>query len=61
MSIQQGHKHKQIVDRLRDIQNRKKLHKTEIDVTNQRKQACQQDISSMGKQLEVGFFVTKAF
>lgn len=47
-----GHKHKQIVDRLRDIQNRKKLHKTEIDVTNQRKQACQQDISSMGKQLE---------
>ncbi|CAL1603896.1 unnamed protein product [Knipowitschia caucasica] len=47
-----GHKHKQIEDRLRDIQNKKKHQKTDIDVTNQRKDACQLDIENIQRQLE---------
>ncbi|XP_055010427.1 intersectin-2b [Boleophthalmus pectinirostris] len=47
-----GNKHKQIEDRLRDIQNRKKHQKTDLDVTNQRKEACQLDIGNIQRQLE---------
>ncbi|KAM9861208.1 intersectin-2b isoform 2-T2 [Aulostomus maculatus] len=47
-----GNKHRQISDRLRDIQNKKKLHKTELDLINQRKDARQQDINNLQKQLE---------
>ncbi|XP_055086190.1 intersectin-2b [Periophthalmus magnuspinnatus] len=47
-----GNKHKQIEDRLRDIQNKKKHQKTDIDVTNQRKEACQLDMSNIQMQLE---------
>uniref|UniRef100_A0A8C6V048 Intersectin 2b n=1 Tax=Neogobius melanostomus TaxID=47308 RepID=A0A8C6V048_9GOBI len=47
-----GNKHKQIEDRLRDIQNKTKHQKTDIDVTNQRKEACQLDIQNIQRQLE---------
>ncbi|XP_072321594.1 intersectin-2b isoform X2 [Eucyclogobius newberryi] len=47
-----GNKHKQIEDRLRDIQNRRKHQKTDIDVTNQRKEACQLDIINIQRQLD---------
>ncbi|KAF7662105.1 hypothetical protein LDENG_00246270 [Lucifuga dentata] len=47
-----GNKQRQISDRLRDIQNRKKLQKTELDLTNQRKEMHQQDIHSQQKELE---------
>ncbi|XP_041839803.1 intersectin-2b isoform X2 [Melanotaenia boesemani] len=47
-----GNKHRQISDRLRDIQNKKKLHKTEVDLYYQRKDARQQDIHNLQKQLE---------
>uniref|UniRef100_A0A3Q1HYP9 Intersectin 2b n=1 Tax=Acanthochromis polyacanthus TaxID=80966 RepID=A0A3Q1HYP9_9TELE len=47
-----GNKHRQISDRLRDIQNNKKLQKTEIDLNNQRKETRQQDINNLQKQLE---------
>lgn len=55
-SVLQGNKHRQISDRLRDIRNKKKLQKTELDLTNQRKETCQQDISSLQKQIEVCIF-----
>ncbi|XP_061601328.1 intersectin-2b [Cololabis saira] len=47
-----GNKHRQISDRLRDIHNKKKLQKTELDLNNQRKETRQQDISSLQKQIE---------
>ncbi|XP_070767297.1 intersectin-2-like [Enoplosus armatus] len=46
-----GNKHRQISDRLRDFQNKKKLHKTELDLTNQRMDTRQQDINNLQKQL----------
>uniref|UniRef100_A0A672GQ52 Intersectin 2b n=1 Tax=Salarias fasciatus TaxID=181472 RepID=A0A672GQ52_SALFA len=39
-----GNKHRQISDRLSDIQNKKKLHKTELDLNTQRKETRQQDL-----------------
>ncbi|XP_008298692.1 intersectin-2b isoform X1 [Stegastes partitus] len=47
-----GNKHRQISDRLRDVQNKKKLQKTEIDLNNQRKETRQQDINDLHRQLE---------
>uniref|UniRef100_A0A1A8EPG6 Intersectin 2b n=1 Tax=Nothobranchius korthausae TaxID=1143690 RepID=A0A1A8EPG6_9TELE len=47
-----GNKQRQISDRLRDIQNKKKFQKTEMDLSNQRKETCQQDINSLHKQIE---------
>ncbi|XP_031586760.2 intersectin-2b isoform X1 [Oreochromis aureus] len=47
-----GDKHRQISDRLRDFQNKKKLQKTELDLNNQRKEARQQDINNLQKQIE---------
>ncbi|XP_078107424.1 LOW QUALITY PROTEIN: intersectin-2-like [Sander vitreus] len=47
-----GNKHRQISDRLRDFQNKKKLQKTEMDLTNQRKETRQQDINSLQKRIE---------
>uniref|UniRef100_A0A8D3DTV4 Intersectin 2b n=1 Tax=Scophthalmus maximus TaxID=52904 RepID=A0A8D3DTV4_SCOMX len=41
MELEAGNKHRQISDRLRDIQNKKKLQKTELDLTNQRKETRQ--------------------
>lgn len=51
--ISQGNKHRQISDRLRDFQNKKKLHKTELDVTNQRMETRQRDINNLQKEFEV--------
>ncbi|KAM6943444.1 intersectin-2b [Xenentodon cancila] len=47
-----GNKHRQISDRLRDIHNKKKLQKAELDLNNQRKETHQQNINSLQKQLE---------
>uniref|UniRef100_A0A3Q0RKA4 Intersectin 2b n=1 Tax=Amphilophus citrinellus TaxID=61819 RepID=A0A3Q0RKA4_AMPCI len=47
-----GDKHRQISDRLRDIQSKKKLQKTEIDLNSQRKETRQQDINNLQKQIE---------
>ncbi|XP_063737291.1 intersectin-2b isoform X2 [Eleginops maclovinus] len=47
-----GNKHRQISDRLRDFHNKKKLKNTELDLTNQRKETCHQDINMLQKQLE---------
>lgn len=52
-ALPQGNKHRQISDRLRDIQNKKKLQKTELDLTNQRIERRQQDINNLQKELEV--------
>lgn len=49
----QGDKHRQISDKLRDIQNKKKHQKTDLDLTNQRIETCQQDINKLQKELEV--------
>lgn len=49
----QGDKHRQISDKLRDIHNKKKHQKTDLDLTNQRIETCQQDINSLQKELEV--------
>ncbi|XP_026233590.1 intersectin-2b isoform X2 [Anabas testudineus] len=47
-----GNKHRQISDRLRDIQNKKTLQRTELDLSNQRKETRQQDIKDLHRQLE---------
>ncbi|CAG5853966.1 unnamed protein product [Menidia menidia] len=47
-----GNKHRQILDRLRDVHNKKKLQRTELDLSSQRKEARQQDLYNMQKQLE---------
>ncbi|KAM7423893.1 hypothetical protein PAMA_000317 [Pampus argenteus] len=47
-----GNKHRQISERLRDFQNKKRLQKTELDLINQRKDTRQQDINNLQKQLE---------
>ncbi|XP_037651143.1 intersectin-2b isoform X2 [Sebastes umbrosus] len=47
-----GNKHRQISDRLLDFQNKRKHQKTELDVTNHRKDTRQQDINNLQKQLE---------
>nr|XP_057945813.1 intersectin-2b isoform X1 [Doryrhamphus excisus] len=47
-----GNKQRQISDRLRDIQNKKKLPKTELDLINQRKDARQEDMKNLQKQIE---------
>lgn len=52
--VSQGNKHRQISDRLRDFQNKRKFHRTELDVTNQRIETRQRDLSSQQKELEVG-------
>uniref|UniRef100_A0A7N8WW85 Intersectin 2b n=1 Tax=Mastacembelus armatus TaxID=205130 RepID=A0A7N8WW85_9TELE len=52
MELEAGDKHRQISDRLRDIQNKKKLQRTEQDLMNQRKETHQQDIHTLHKQLE---------
>lgn len=51
--LPQGNKHRQISDRLRDIQNKKTLQRTELDLSNQRKETRQQDIKDLHRQLEV--------
>lgn len=52
--VSQGTKHRQISDRLRDFQNKKKFHKTELELTSQRIDARQRDIINLQKELEVG-------
>ncbi|XP_029001279.1 intersectin-2b isoform X2 [Betta splendens] len=47
-----GNKHRQISGRLRDIQNKKKLQKAELDVISQGKATRQKDISDLDRQLE---------
>ncbi|XP_067448433.1 intersectin-2b isoform X2 [Thunnus thynnus] len=47
-----GNKHRQISDRLRDFQNKKKLQRTELDLISQRKDTRQQDMNNLQKQLE---------
>ncbi|XP_041649408.1 intersectin-2b isoform X2 [Cheilinus undulatus] len=47
-----GNKHRQISDKLRDFQNKKKLQKTELDLVNQRIETRQQDMHNLQKQLE---------
>uniref|UniRef100_A0A8C5GR33 Intersectin-2-like n=1 Tax=Gouania willdenowi TaxID=441366 RepID=A0A8C5GR33_GOUWI len=52
MELEAGNKHRQISDRLRDIQNKRKLQKTQLDLNWQRKETQQQDIYNLQKQLE---------
>lgn len=52
----QGNKQRQISDRLRDIQNEKKVQETELDLNLQRKETRQQDIYTLHKQIEVCVF-----
>uniref|UniRef100_A0A669EBH7 Intersectin 2b n=1 Tax=Oreochromis niloticus TaxID=8128 RepID=A0A669EBH7_ORENI len=59
LELEAGDKHRQISDRLRDFQNKKKLQKTELDLNNQRKEARQQDINNLQKQIEVCEFQRK--
>uniref|UniRef100_H3DK01 Osteoclast-stimulating factor 1 n=1 Tax=Tetraodon nigroviridis TaxID=99883 RepID=H3DK01_TETNG len=47
-----GNKHRQISDRLRDFQNKSKFQRTELDLTNQRMETRQRDITSLQKELE---------
>ncbi|XP_071368727.1 intersectin-2b [Centroberyx affinis] len=47
-----GNKHRQISDRLRDTQSKKKVQKTELDLTHQRRETRRQDIDNLQRQLE---------
>ncbi|XP_066526620.1 intersectin-2b [Hoplias malabaricus] len=47
-----GNKHKQISDKLRDAQAKKKVQKTELDEINQKRDGCIIEISSLQQQFE---------
>uniref|UniRef100_A0A087Y0V7 Intersectin 2b n=2 Tax=Poecilia formosa TaxID=48698 RepID=A0A087Y0V7_POEFO len=47
-----GNKQRQISDRLRDIQNNKKLQRTEFDLLDQKKDTRQQDLNALQRQIE---------
>uniref|UniRef100_A0A6Q2X5N2 Intersectin 2b n=1 Tax=Esox lucius TaxID=8010 RepID=A0A6Q2X5N2_ESOLU len=47
-----GSKHRQISERLRDAQTKRKVQQSELELINQRRDARRQDISSLQRQLE---------
>uniref|UniRef100_A0A4W5K9A8 Uncharacterized protein n=1 Tax=Hucho hucho TaxID=62062 RepID=A0A4W5K9A8_9TELE len=48
-----GNKHRQISERLRDAQSKRKVQCSELDLANQRRDTVRQDINSLQQQLEV--------
>lgn len=52
-SCLQGNKHKQISDRLRDAQSKKRIQKAEVDLINQKRDARVAEISTLQLQFEV--------
>ncbi|XP_071238377.1 intersectin-2-like [Salvelinus alpinus] len=47
-----GNKHRQISERLRDAHSKRKVQRSELDLTNQKRDTARQDISSLQRQLE---------
>ncbi|XP_061091351.1 intersectin-2-like [Conger conger] len=47
-----GNKHKQISDSLWDVQNKKKIQKTELDLINQKHKCCVNEINTLEQQFE---------
>ncbi|XP_064809278.1 intersectin-2-like isoform X2 [Oncorhynchus masou masou] len=47
-----GNKHRQISERLRDAQSRRKVQRSELELANQRRDTARQDINSLQRQLE---------
>lgn len=49
----QGSKHKQISDRLRDVQSKRRIQKAEVDLINQQRDARIAEINALQIQFEV--------
>ncbi|XP_041704207.2 intersectin-2 [Coregonus clupeaformis] len=47
-----GNKHRQISERLHDAQSKRKVQRSELELTNQRRDTSRQDINSLQRQLE---------
>uniref|UniRef100_A0A8D3BZC2 Intersectin 2a n=1 Tax=Scophthalmus maximus TaxID=52904 RepID=A0A8D3BZC2_SCOMX len=53
LELEAGNKHKQISDRLRDAQSKKRIQKAEVDLINQKRDARVAEISTLQLQFEV--------
>lgn len=51
--VSQGNKHKQISDRLRDAQSKRRIQKAEVDLVNQKRDARIAEINTLQLQFEV--------
>lgn len=51
--VSQGNKHKQISDRLRDAQSKRRIQKAEVDLINQKRDARIAEINTLQLQFEV--------
>lgn len=51
--VSQGNKHKQISDRLRDAQSKRRILKAEVDLVNQKRDARITEINTLQLQFEV--------
>uniref|UniRef100_A0A673IC34 Intersectin-2-like n=1 Tax=Sinocyclocheilus rhinocerous TaxID=307959 RepID=A0A673IC34_9TELE len=52
MELEAGNKQKQISDKLRDAEGKKRIHKNELEMINQKRDSCITEINSLQKQLE---------
>lgn len=53
MDVSQGNKHKQISDRLRDAQSRRRIQKAEVDLINQKRDTRVAEINALQLEFEV--------
>ena len=51
--VSQGNKHKQISDRLRDAQSKRRIQKAEVDLVNQKRDARIAEINTLQFEFEV--------
>ncbi|CAB1331231.1 unnamed protein product, partial [Coregonus sp. 'balchen'] len=52
MERKEGNKHRQISERLHDAQSKRKVQRSELELTNKRRDTSRQDINSLQRQLE---------
>uniref|UniRef100_A0A8C7KN16 Intersectin 2b n=1 Tax=Oncorhynchus kisutch TaxID=8019 RepID=A0A8C7KN16_ONCKI len=52
MELEAGNKHRQISERLHDAQSKRKVQRSELELTNQRRDTSRLDINSLQRQLE---------
>uniref|UniRef100_A0A3B5BP06 Intersectin 2a n=1 Tax=Stegastes partitus TaxID=144197 RepID=A0A3B5BP06_9TELE len=53
LELEAGNRHKQISDRLRDAQSKRRIHKAEVELVNQKRDARIAEINSLQLQFEV--------
>lgn len=59
--VSQGNKHKQISDRLRDAQSKRRIQKAELDLVNQKRDTRVAEINALQLEFEVNRNVSHLF